>query len=266
MYKFNSETWLGENESGHGALPAYPGRSQNPHTHIPPASPLFLFPRLHPWESEHRTREKHSGILTLYVLELIHIHFYSKESTRRLQFSTPKLSLGGGSRLFKTPFSKQEFSGPRRKNIGLCMHLTLGSLFLGCRKVSFQLATPDLTLGKKTYVLGVELKMETSRKKEAERPTLEWTFSHLGLPDPPFRTSVYERVRHPQRELRMTSSHGILSHYSNFSDDNSYEKVNTYCHGWWTSPSIGQNLTFSCQQLVMNYCHGWVKFGWRIPW
>jgi len=92
-------------------------------------------------------------ILTLCVLELIHIHFHDKESAPRLQFSTLQLSLGEGrwgSRLFKSPFSKQEFGGPRRKNIGLCMRLTSGSLFLGTRKVRLQLgnSTPVLTLRK----------------------------------------------------------------------------------------------------------------------
>ena len=60
-------------------------------------------------------------------------------------------------------------------------------------------------------------------------------------------------------------SYGISCHYGNFSDDTFYEQVNKYCHGWWTSSSIGQNPTFSfCQQLVMKYCHGWLKFGWKI--
>ena len=44
----------------------------------------------------------------------------------------------------------------------------------------------------------------------------------------------------------------ILCHYSNFSDDTSYEQANKYCHGWWMSLSIGQNSTFACQSLAIN--------------
>ena len=32
-------------------------------------------------------------------------------------------------------------------------------------------------------------------------------------------------------------------------NDTSYEQVNKYCHAWWMSPSIGQQSTFSYQQL-----------------
>ena len=52
----------------------------------------------------------------------------------------------------------------------------------------------------------------------------------------------------------------------NFSDHTSYEEVSKYCHAWWMSSSIGQNPTFSCQQLVMKYCQGSLKFGWKIHW
>jgi hypothetical protein len=44
-------------------------------------------------------------------------------------------------------------------------------------------------------------------------------------------------------------SYGIWCHYGNFLDDTSHELVNEYYHGWWMSSSIGQNPTFSCQQL-----------------
>jgi hypothetical protein len=33
-------------------------------------------------------------------------------------------------------------------------------------------------------------------------------------------------------------------------DENSYEEVGKYCHDLWMSSSIGQNPTFSCQQVV----------------
>ena len=46
----------------------------------------------------------------------------------------------------------------------------------------------------------------------------------------------------------------------------SYEEVNKYCHGRWTCSSMGQNPTFSCQQLVTKHCHGRLKLGWRITW
>ena len=32
--------------------------------------------------------------------------------------------------------------------------------------------------------------------------------------------------------------------YGNILDDTSYELVNKYCHEWWLSSSISQNLTF----------------------
>jgi hypothetical protein len=46
-----------------------------------------------------------------------------------------------------------------------------------------------------------------------------------------------------------------VSLYANFSDDTSHEYVNKYCHVWWISSFIGQNPTFTCQQLVMKCWH-----------
>ena len=50
--------------------------------------------------------------------------------------------------------------------------------------------------------------------------------------------------------------YGILCHHGNFPDGTFYEQVNKYCRGWWSSSCIGQNPTFSHQQLVMKYWHG----------
>ena len=38
-----------------------------------------------------------------------------------------------------------------------------------------------------------------------------------------------------------------------------YELVNKYCHWWWMSSYVGQNPTFSCQQLVINILSWMIK-------
>ena len=81
------------------------------------------------------------GFSLFTVLELIHIHFHDKESTRRLQFSTPELSLGrrkgGGVAPVQNTIFETRVQWARRKNIGLCMRLNLGELIFGLQKGQF---------------------------------------------------------------------------------------------------------------------------------
>ena len=55
-------------------------------------------------------------------------------------------------------------------------------------------------------------------------------------------------------------SYGILCNYGNFGWHILWTSLQILS---WMNPS-SQNLTFSCQQLVMKYCHGWLKFGCEI--
>ena len=58
-------------------------------------------------------------------------------------------------------------------------------------------------------------------------------------------------------------NNGILCHYDNFLDDNSYEQVNKYCHGWWMSPSIGPNpyllSSTTCDEILTWMIEVWMK-------